>query len=135
MISPLRAINTSFPSWILSFVLFIFLLTNSACQNNDQNNQPPIEKDELVEIIMEALLVEPALKEFPKIKQDSFAMQVYEKILSEKGYSTSIFLESMQWLQAEPKRLEEIYEKTLEELVKKEANSDTKVSKIEENKK
>jgi len=104
---------------LLSFYFFLF-----SCQNEDDTSQPPIIEEELIQILAQAMVLEPAIREIPKIKRDSFELIVYERILSEKGYTIDAFVKSMQYIQAEPKKLTKVYEQVMEALVTLETEAD-----------
>ena len=96
----------------------------SSC-GEEEELPPPIPTDQLTEIIAEALILEPAGREMPYLMQDSIYERYYTFILQEKGYNMEDFISSMQWLQKEPKRLEETYNKVLEhiQIIETEANN------------
>lgn len=98
---------------LLSFFLALFLF---ACTASEEETPPPIPPEELKEIIAAALILEPAGRELPYSVQDSVYNKYYTKILSEKGYSIDAFISSMQWLQKDPKRLQETYTEVLERI-------------------
>lgn len=108
----------------------LFLLPS--CQGEGETELPPIVEKEMVDILTEALILEPALREVPKKSRDSVELQVYERILENKGYSIDDFTESMMWLQAEPKRLTKTYEEVMAELTRLEVKIDEEKKKEKE---
>lgn len=104
--------------------VFTLVVLVASC-GKEEELPPPIPQDQLIEIIAEALILEPAGREMPYIVQDSIYKQYYTLILVEKGYTMEEFVSSMQWLQKEPKRLEETYTKVLEQIqiIETEANN------------
>jgi len=89
--------------------------TFSSCRGAEpEDSSPPIPEEDLVEIITDILLVDPAIREAPQSEQDSLARHYYLRILEPRGYTLAEFTESMQWLQADPKRLQATYEKVLD---------------------
>ena len=103
---------------------FTLLLLSFSC-HKEEEAPPPIPPDQLTEIIAEALILEPAGREMPYITQDSIYKRYYTLILRERGHTMEDFISSMQWLQKDPKRLEETYNKVLEhiEVIETEANN------------
>ncbi len=94
------------------FTLIIFFFS---C-GEEEELPPPIPPDQLTEIIAEALILEPAGREIAYLIQDSIYKHYYTLILKERGYTMGEFITSMQWLQKDPKRLEETYTKVLEHI-------------------
>lgn len=109
---------------IITYSLFFVVFS---CQTNTSEDVPPIERAALIEIITEALIIEPALRELPRMKQDSLRNLSYEQVFMDKGYTLDEFTKSMQWLQQDPLRLADIYEDVIVELDKKEALISSKV--------
>lgn len=101
---------------ICGLCLFLF-----SCQNKKNDDLPPIKKEALIEIIAEALIIEPALRELPKVNQDSVRTLAYEQVFSARGYTLAEFTHSMQWLQRDPLRLADVYKEVMVELDRKEA--------------
>lgn len=108
---------------LLSSVLILLIFSFSCAK--EEEPPPPIPPDQLKEIIAEALILEPAGREMPYIAQDSIYKKYYTLILAERGHTMEEFISSMQWLQKDPKRLEETYNKVLEyiEIIEAEANN------------
>lgn len=104
--------------------VFLPLIFAFSCAKEEEP-PPPIPPDQLKEIIAEALILEPAGREMPYIAQDSIYKRYYALILKERGHTMEEFISSMQWLQKDPKRLEETYNKVLEhmEVIETEANN------------
>lgn len=78
----------------------------------------PIPQAELVDIIAEVLVLEPAVKEVPYVLQDSLHTVYYERVLAQRGYTTADFAAAMKWLQSDPRRMTKGYEQVLEQLEK-----------------
>lgn len=104
--------------------VFTLLIFSSSC-GKEEELPPPIPPDQLIEIIAEALILEPAGREIPYLVQDSIYQHYYTLILKERGHTMQEFITSMQWLQEDPKRLEETYNKVLEhiQVIEAEANN------------
>jgi hypothetical protein len=104
--------------------VFILLIFSFSC-SEEEEVLPPISPDQLIEIIAEALILEPAGREMPYVEQDSLYEKYYSLILKERGHTMQDFISSMQWLQKDPKRLEETYNKVLEhiQVIEAEANN------------
>ncbi len=97
-------------------LLFLLILSISACSSEPVESSTPIPQEALVEIIGESLIIEPAGREFPNITQDSIYELHYGKILDQRGFTKEEFISSMQLLQQNPKKLEAVYEEVLEYL-------------------
>lgn len=104
--------------------VFTLVVLVGSC-GKEEELPPPIPQDQLTEILAEALILEPAGREMPYLVQDSIYKQYYTLILGEKGHTMDEFISSMQWLQKDPKRLEETYTKVLEQIqiIETEANN------------
>jgi hypothetical protein len=104
--------------------VFVLLVFSFSCAKEEEA-PPPISPDQLMEIIAEALILEPAGREMPYVTQDSIYKKYYTLILKERGHTMEDFISSMQWLQKDPKRLEETYNKVLEhiQVIEAEANN------------
>ena len=108
---------------LISSLFFIVF----SCGENANEDLPPIGREALIEIITEALIMEPALRELPRMRQDSLRNKAYEQVFKNKGYTLDEFTKSMQWLQRDPLRLVDVYEEVIVELDRKEALISTKV--------
>ncbi|PSR13440.1 MAG: hypothetical protein DA408_19385 [Bacteroidetes bacterium] len=105
-------------------VLLPVLLLLVACGSANDEQPPAIPETELTMIITEALILEPAGREMPTALQDSIFQASYTKILAGHGYQMADFIKSMQWLQRDPKRLQQAYTTVLERIQVIEAEQD-----------
>ena len=99
---------------MLIFALSTLLVV--ACGRDNAELAPVIPEETLTTIIAEALILEPAGREVPLVKQDSVYQKYYAKILAHHGYDMADFISSMQWLQKDPKRLQRTYTAVLEKI-------------------
>ena len=101
---------------MLKHLAFLLLLVLVACSPDDGAPPPPIAREDLVEIIAESLILEPAGRELPNVEQDSVYQMHYGRMLQRRGYTLDDFTASMQALQRNPKELEAVYEEVLEQI-------------------
>jgi hypothetical protein len=100
---------------IPAFLFSLLVLSLTACQSDAAAEiGPAIPVTDLVEILPEILLIDPAVREAPEEEQDSLARVYYGRVLEARGYTLDDFRQSMQWLQQDPKRLQSTYEQVLE---------------------
>ncbi|MEM1214132.1 MAG: DUF4296 domain-containing protein [Bacteroidota bacterium] len=99
--------------WFLMVTVVVVL---GACRQEEVETTSPIPEEQLIEIIAEALLVEPAAREMSPSYQDTAFHRIYDLILEGTGYDQAEFIESLQWLQEDPKRLKKTYEAVLKRL-------------------
>ncbi len=116
-----------------NIIIYSFCFVLFSCQKRTPD-APPIERDALIEMIVDALIIEPALRELPRMRQDSIRSLAYEQVFKAKGYTLAEFTSSMQWLQRDPLRLVDIYKEVMVELDRKDALISSKVTKEKENK-
>lgn len=103
------------------------LLILSGCSVREaESPASPIPQDDLVAIIAEALILEPAVKEVPYVFQDSVHRVYYERILTQRGYTPEAFAAAMKALQADPHKMTKYYEQALEYMEKIDANAQGK---------
>ncbi|MEZ4986302.1 MAG: DUF4296 domain-containing protein [Saprospiraceae bacterium] len=88
------------------------------CSTSEHTPPPPIPDTVMVNLLTELLILEPAFKEMHFSLQDSIAKVYYERTLQEKGHNLQEFIQSMKWLQEDPKRMEKTYSRVLENLEK-----------------
>jgi hypothetical protein len=102
--------------------LFAFVLLFSC--SKAEESPPPIPPEVLSEILAEVLIIEPAGRELAYDLQDSVYSHHYDLILGRRGFTQTDFIMSMQLLQKDPKKLEEVYTEVLEriQIMETEAN-------------
>lgn len=94
--------------------LFVFVLLFSCGETEEP--PPPIPPEILSEILAEVLILEPAGRELAYDLQDSMYNHHYNLILGRRGFTQTDFIMTMQWLQKDPEKLEEVYTEVLEKI-------------------
>lgn len=104
---------------------FIFILVLPFFFSCYHENQPEatvpqhlINKDELVQILVDIQLAEGALsyRRARRIEQQDFRKSVYQKIFSVHGINAKILNENINYYNSEPENMELIYEAVLAKL-------------------
>jgi hypothetical protein len=94
-----------------------------ACDRQEEQPGPPIPLDTLPYVLSDILLVEGGVKEYPYMTRDSLAKVQYERVARLHGFSYDDLTTSMQWMQADPRRVEMIYRQVMETLTARETES------------
>lgn len=94
------------------FLMVVFLTIGCS----SEASVSPIPKEDLTEILTEALILEPAGRELPETLQDSMATIYYDKILEQRGYTMEEFMAAMAWLQEDAEELAAVYNEVMEKL-------------------
>ncbi len=95
-----------------------FLLFTYGCEKEEKPLLPP---EKLVEMLVDAHLIEAALLGFSDLQKDSLTAIYYQQIYEIHEVSKDSFEAEMNYLKSHPDYFGEIYEKVLEEISKREA--------------
>jgi hypothetical protein len=97
----------------------VLLLLALSCKK--EKSSLPISEEELVTVMADVHLAEAALQDQYGMKKDSLARLYYRQIYRLHGITEEDFQKTMKRLRNDPGRVEQLYERVLEELSKQEA--------------
>ena len=108
---------------IFKFYLIIVIILFSSCNSNNENKIPDgiIPESKMITIITDLHLTDATLniKHISKRSNNKEIAKYYKSVLKKYGYSRLQFNKSIEYHSDEPEKLDEIYDKVLEELSKK----------------
>ena len=108
---------------VFKFYLIIVIILFSSCNSNNENKIPDgiIPESKMITIITDLHLTDATLniKHISKRSNNKEIAKYYKSVLKKYGYSRLQFNKSIEYYSDEPEKLDEIYDKVLEELSKK----------------
>ncbi len=105
----------------LGLFLCLLIFGTSCAENNEEALTIP--EDKMVEMLMDAHLLESALQDVSHTKRDSTKNAFYDQFYEIHGTSEKEFVENVEIMDKQPKMLSRIYSKVMEELSKVEAEA------------
>lgn len=103
---------------LISGVLFI------SCGSNTKTQPPPIPEEQFILILTDLHVIDGTLQSL-EITGDSlqhFARYNYEKVLKKHNLTYKQFEEALYYFEAEPDKMDKMYEKVVNELSKRQAD-------------
>ncbi len=96
------------------FVFILVLISTSACRREEI--KPSLSEQKMTAILVDIHIAEGAMQNLTQVKRDSLSGIYYEQIFEIHDIKPQDYVEMMQYLKKNPKKMEALYKKVLEKL-------------------
>lgn len=103
---------------IIFFVNIILIVFTISCNSGEE--KPPIDKEKLVQILVDVHIAEAAVQDYSGLQKDSIGKVYYKQLFSLHHVTEKDFYRSMYLIKQDPENLEALYKEVLTELEKRE---------------
>lgn len=104
-----------------SLIICLFFICTSCAESTEQSLTIP--ENKMVEILLDAHILESALQDVTHTKKDSTKKAFYQQLYTIHSISEKAFIENVEIMDKQPKMLARIYSKVMEEVSKLEAGN------------
>jgi hypothetical protein len=115
---------------MLTRYALIMLLIVSACKQNRKVDKPPIERDKMVQIMVDIHLLEAQQQSTQILEKGRVYNTIvgYEKIFGKHGVTAEQFQDTFEYYRDHPKEMDDLYQLVIDEVTRRESEISSKAA-------